>query len=236
MDCLERLKRRTRESRPRTATVRTLRDSAECPQSTAKTRRIHCSARNNKKEKKKKERRKSGVIVCPTQEAYTCQSTLLILLHTRFRNTLHPIHQEDSQRTIEYDRAALSRSSRGLVSFDTLLQYLCWENTISIQLPYLNALEESLIDALRLLHSRNISFPVSVEDIEFSRHWQSDRGDIKTFKLFLPYNKKASWASDNLPPTWKADQLESARSIFFIPKSKLVVTRSTRCLVKAHYT
>ncbi|KAI0432042.1 hypothetical protein F5Y09DRAFT_167460 [Xylaria sp. FL1042] len=208
MDRLERLKLGIRQSRSRTATVGTTpRGSTNTPQPAAKaTRQNHRRAR-----------RKRNIILCRTQEAYTCQLSLLILLHTRSYDTLRPVHQDDSQRSIEFDCATLPRTSRR-VSFEGLLKNLCCQDTIAIQLPYLNALEESLIDALQLLHSHNISFPVSAEDIEFSRHWDGDCGDISSFKLFLLFNKKASWASDRLPPTWKAEQLSSAKSIFFIPK------------------
>ncbi|KAI1360696.1 hypothetical protein F5Y08DRAFT_348527 [Xylaria arbuscula] len=223
MDRLERLKRQTRESRLRTATVGTTpRGSTNTPQPAAKaTRQNHRRAR-----------RKRNVILCRTQEAYTCQLSLLILLHTRSYDTLHPVHQDDSQRSIEFDYATLPRTSRR-VSFEGLLKNLCYQDTIAIQLPYLNALEESLVDALQLLHSHNISFPVSAKDIEFSRHWDGDCGDIRSFKLFLPFNKKASWTSDRLPLTWKAEQLSSAKSIFFIPKVKTSDPAPSR-LISSH--
>ncbi|KAI0535509.1 hypothetical protein GGR58DRAFT_441033 [Xylaria digitata] len=207
MDRLKRLKLRTHESRPGAPAVgATSRNSIKLPQPTAKTRQNHRRAR--------KKAKKRNVILCRTREAYTCQLSLLILLHSRSYDTLHPIDQDDSQRSIEFDYATLPRTSCR-VSFEGLLKDLCCQNTIAIQLPYLDALEESLVGALHLLHSYNISFPVSAEEIEFSRRWNDDWGNIESIKLFLPYNEKASWASDELPPTWKADQLSSARSIFF---------------------
>ncbi|KAF2973201.1 hypothetical protein GQX73_g303 [Xylaria multiplex] len=203
MDRLKRLKLRNPAVGP------TPRNSIKPPQPTANTRQNHRRAR--------KKAKKRNVILCHTREAYSCQLSLLILLHSRSYGTLHPIHQDDSQCSIEFDYAALPRTSC-LISFGGLLKDLCCEDTIAVQLPYLDALEERLVGALHLLHSYNISFPVSAEEIEFSRRCEDDWGNIESTKLFLPYNEKASWASDELPPTWKADQLSSARSIFFVPK------------------
>ncbi|KAJ8133513.1 hypothetical protein O1611_g103 [Lasiodiplodia mahajangana] len=224
MDRLERLKLGTRQSHSRTTSVGTTRrGSTNTPQPAAKaTRQNHRRAR-----------RKRNVILCRTQEAYTCQLSLLILLHTRSYDTLRPVHQDDSQRSIKFDCATLPRTHYR-VSFEGLLLNLCYQDTIAIQLPYLNALEERLVDALQLLHSHNISFPVSAEDIEFSQRWNSDRGDIRSFKLFLPFNKKASWASDRLPPTWKVDQLSSAKSIFFVPKLLARLATSPKPTLQDH--
>jgi hypothetical protein len=140
----------------------------------------------------------------------------LILLSTRSFDALRPIGQDDSQRIIECDCAGLHGTNR--IPFKFLLRELGSGDAISAQLRCLEALEESLIQALHLLHSHNISFPVSVEDIGFSRDWREDWGNFKSLKLFLDYNEKACWASAKLPPTWKADQLSNARSIFFVPK------------------
>ncbi|KAI0116357.1 hypothetical protein GGR51DRAFT_574683 [Nemania sp. FL0031] len=200
MDRLRILKPPASESRPKAASTTRPRPR----DSVVKTRRKHRSAR------------KKNVIFCPTQESYSCQLSLLILLHTRSYGTLRPIRQDDSQRSIEFDYTTLPRASER-ISFGGLLEALCYRGGVA-RLPYLEALEESLVDALQLLHSHSISFPVSAEEIEFSRRWGDNWGDLKSLRLFFPHNKEASWASDRLPPTWKADQLSSARSIFFIPK------------------
>ncbi|KAI1271642.1 hypothetical protein F5Y07DRAFT_340610 [Xylaria sp. FL0933] len=102
--------------------------------------------------------------------------------------------------------------------FEKIVRQLRKECAVATQLSYLEALEKSLVDALDTLHSHNISFPISAKNIEYSRKQVSISGDLEDVRLFLPYNKNAGWASDSLPPTWKADQLSSARSIFFLPK------------------
>ncbi|TGJ83944.1 hypothetical protein E0Z10_g4798 [Xylaria hypoxylon] len=102
--------------------------------------------------------------------------------------------------------------------FDALLEALCCQEPLPNTLSYLDALQQSLVDALQLLHSHNISFPLSTSDIQFSRHVSEDWRDIGSLKLFLPYNKKACWASDRLPPSWKADEVACVKSIFLVPK------------------
>lgn len=141
----------------------------------------------------------------------------LLILQTKSYNTLHPIRQDDSQRTIEFDLASFPGASYR-VSFDDLLEALCCEETLPAKLPHLDALQQSLVNAIRLLHSNNISFPLSTGQVEFSRRCGEEWRDIKSLKLFLPFNKRACWASDTLPPSWKADQLAYAESIFFVPK------------------
>ncbi|KAH8163357.1 hypothetical protein CIB48_g4894 [Xylaria polymorpha] len=211
MDRLKTLKLPTRASRSRTAAaagtmMKDDRQSRRSAHSQAKkTRRKHDGAR------------KKNVILCRTEEAYTCHLTLLILLHAKSYNSLHPIRHHDSQRSIEFDFASFPSASYR-VFFNDLLEALCCQDTLPSKLPYLDALQQSLLDVLQLLHSHNISFPVSTSDIEFSRHINEKWRDIKSLKLFLPFNKKACWASDKLPPSWKADQLACAESIFFIPK------------------
>ncbi|KAK5627742.1 hypothetical protein RRF57_003457 [Xylaria bambusicola] len=210
MDRLERLKLPIRASRSKTAAPSArgtmMKDDRQFARSQVKkTRRKHDSAR------------KKNVILCRTEEAYTCHLSLLILLHTKSYNTLHPIRQDNSQQSIEFDFASFPSASYR-VSFNDLLEALCCQKTLPSKLPYLDALQQSLVDVLQLLHSHNISFPVSTSDIEFSRHISEEWRDIKSLKLFLPFNKKACWASDKLPPSWKADQLACAESIFLIPK------------------
>ncbi|KAI1124676.1 hypothetical protein F5Y10DRAFT_279995 [Nemania abortiva] len=92
------------------------------------------------------------------------------------------------------------------------------------QLPHLDALEENVANALHLLHPHNISFPVFPDQIQFSvpSTYDCRCGDISSFRLFLPLNYKARWASSKLPPTWKADELSRVKSLFFILK---VLTR-----------
>ncbi|KAI1419156.1 hypothetical protein F5Y12DRAFT_721048 [Xylaria sp. FL1777] len=154
---------------------------------------------------------------CHTEEAYTCHLSLLIILHTNSYNTLHPIQQDNSRRIIKFDFASFPSASYR-VFFDDLLEALCCQKTLPDKLPYLDALQQSLVDVLQLLHSHNISFPISASNIQFSRHINEKWWDIKSLKLFLPFNKKACWASDKLPPSWKADQIACAESIFLVPK------------------
>lgn len=99
-----------------------------------------------------------------------------------------------------------------------MLQSLRSPNINARQLPYLEALEENLLGALRLLHSYNISYPVSTDSISFSQPWDEAAVNIESFQLLFRYNQKARWASNKLPPTWQNDELSKARSLFFIPK------------------
>ncbi|KAI0403170.1 hypothetical protein F4802DRAFT_599315 [Xylaria palmicola] len=179
-----------------------------------RNRGVGASHRKNRRARKQ---RGWDVIKLHTQETYTCQLSLLILLHSRSYGSLRPVRQHDAERIIEFDLAHMPRNSFGM-RFDGLLDSLSCEDTIAAQLPYLDALEASLVDALHLLHSRNISFPISARYITFWRRRDEDRGDMKSTKLFLPFNKHARWGSDKWPPTWKAEDLARARSIFFIPK------------------
>ncbi|KAI1317052.1 hypothetical protein F5Y16DRAFT_419941 [Xylariaceae sp. FL0255] len=95
-------------------------------------------------------------------------------------------------------------------------------------LPHLDALEQSLIDALHLLHAHNISFPVSTSNIGFSRHRSEKWNEIQSLRLYLPFNKNASWASDRLPSSWRADELARAKSVFFVPKLLAQLAASPR--------
>ncbi|KAI1349200.1 hypothetical protein F5Y01DRAFT_192129 [Xylaria sp. FL0043] len=236
MDRLQRLRLRTQEPRPKTATATATapapapaptmartrlrpRDGVQRPQPTGKTRRKHRIARGQKVVCGQNALcSKQMVIRCRTQEDYTCQLSLLILLHTRSYATLCPIRQNDSERTIEYDYRTVPKTRYCFILLEDLGQELNNEHTIAAQLPYLEALEESLIGALHVLHSHNISFPVSTKGVKLVQQRGFAWGDLSVARLFLPYNENASWASGKLAPTWKADQLASARSIFFIPK------------------
>ncbi|KAJ2996293.1 hypothetical protein NUW58_g1024 [Xylaria curta] len=214
MDRLETLKLPIRASHSRTTPVA----AAVPPETMMKSNRQ--SARSHAKKTRRKYSSAPNSVLnsqCRTEEAYTCHLSLLILLHTKSYNTLHPIRQDDSQRSIEFDFASFPSASYR-VFFNDLLEALCCQETLPSKLPYLDALQQSLIDALQLLHFHNISFPVSTNDIEFSRHVSEQWRDIRSLKLFLPFNKKACWASDKLPPSWKADQLACAESIFLVPK------------------
>ncbi|OTB02462.1 hypothetical protein M426DRAFT_24624 [Hypoxylon sp. CI-4A] len=83
----------------------------------------------------------------------------------------------------------------------------------------LEALEKSLLAALPILHGQRISFPVSAEQIElFQLSGRTPNNAAHHPELFLPYNKRAAWATDDLPPTWQVDQLSDAKSIFSIAK------------------
>ncbi|RYO76936.1 hypothetical protein DL762_009598 [Monosporascus cannonballus] len=158
--------------------------------------------------------RECTTIQCYSDKAYTCQSSLLILLNARFCCTLRLIHQSDSRRSIEVRRPRAARS----IPFDDFLYRIGGRDPFPIQLGHLDTLEESLVAALRLLHAKGISFPVSAEQIELLRPLTSVPDSTAHPILFLPYNKRATWASDNLPPTWQADQLSDARLIFRIAK------------------
>lgn len=92
-------------------------------------------------------------------------------------------------------------------------------------------LEESLVGALRLLHANNISFPVTIEEIALLRSSSTSPDRTTPFRLYLMYNKKATWASNKLPSTWKDDQLAGASFFIRIAKVRFVVcaTSLPRC-------
>ncbi|RYO91426.1 hypothetical protein DL766_009852 [Monosporascus sp. MC13-8B] len=158
--------------------------------------------------------RKCITIQCRSDKAYTCQLSLLILLNARSCCTLRLIDQSDSRRSIEVRRPRAARS----IPFDDFLYRIGGRDPFPIQLGHLDTLEESLVTALRLLHAKRISFPVSAEQIELLQPLTSVPDSTTRPTLFLPYNKRATWASDDLPPTWQADQLSDARLIFRIAK------------------
>ncbi|KAI1122060.1 hypothetical protein F5Y10DRAFT_281973 [Nemania abortiva] len=87
-----------------------------------------------------------------------------------------------------------------------------------LTLRHLDALEQELVDALRLLHSKNISFPISARVVQFDwDHFKAAGPDF--FRFFLAHNREARWASSEvLPLTWKADQLSEVKSLLSIPK------------------
>ncbi|KAL7619919.1 hypothetical protein AAE478_010466 [Parahypoxylon ruwenzoriense] len=127
---------------------------------------------------------------------------------------LRLVHHSDSERTIGVRRPKAAR----FIPFDDFLYHIGGRDPFPIQSGHLDTLEESLIAALRSLHAQGISFPVSAEQIELLQPSTSVPGSAACTTLFLPYNKRASWASDKLPPTWQADQLSDARLIFRIAK------------------
>ncbi|KAI2606589.1 hypothetical protein GGR54DRAFT_644204 [Hypoxylon sp. NC1633] len=156
-------------------------------------------------------------VLGPKEHTYICQQTLLDLLHAHSFHSLHPVCRNDAERSIEFDYAWFPVASYRLGLGDVLLQ-LSYSLNVAAQRPYLDAVQQSLVDALHLLHAHNISFPLSADRVQFARSCDADQGNLQSLKLFLPFNKKARWASSTLPPTWKADQLASAASIFRVPQ------------------
>ncbi|KAI0427027.1 hypothetical protein F5Y09DRAFT_45581 [Xylaria sp. FL1042] len=154
------------------------------------------------------------LIRCRSDTAYTCQVSLLIILNARKCPTPRLVRHSTSQRTIEVD---LPRASL-LVPFQEFLDSIGTQSCLPIQLRALDALEESLVGTLRLLHANNISFPVSIEQIALLRPSSTSPDGTTVATLYLMYNKRATWASDTWPPTWQADQLAGARLFFHIAK------------------
>ncbi|KAI1762462.1 hypothetical protein GGR53DRAFT_501540 [Hypoxylon sp. FL1150] len=144
-----------------------------------------------------------------SNDAYTCQLSLLIILHAQSYQTFRLVHHSDSQRIIKVERPKAT-----YLHFDDLLYSIGGVEPFPLQPTELDALKESLVAALRLLHAKNISFPISAKQIELLQPTQKPSDDTTCPTLFLPYNKKASWASDTLPSTWKDDQLSVAKAIF----------------------
>ncbi|KAI0424705.1 hypothetical protein F5Y09DRAFT_323665 [Xylaria sp. FL1042] len=159
MGLVERLKRRTPGSSPRTEAVGTTRsDNTRRPKSTTKTRRKHRTHGSTCKR---------NVILCHTQDAYTSQLSLLVLLNARSYATLRPVHHDDSERTIEFTKLHWVNARIDFSDFLLHISHLTYKETQHTALGYIEALEDSLVDALHLLHSHNISFPVSAENIWF---------------------------------------------------------------------
>lgn len=154
---------------------------------------------------------------CLTQNSYTCQLSIHILLHARSHDiTLRPVRQDNYMRSIELEHTAVPRFT---ASFDYLIRSIEHQKKPFLSLHNLDELERRLVDAVKVLHANNISFPVSANVIKLVVPPPSEGLDGNSPpKLFLGHNTKAGWATKKLPPTWKADQLASARSLFFIPK------------------
>ncbi|KAI1330259.1 hypothetical protein F5Y16DRAFT_32881 [Xylariaceae sp. FL0255] len=164
--------------------------------------------------------RTRDLIRCRSDAAYTCQLSLLIILNARNCPAPFPIRHSNSQLTIEVD---LPRPSR-LISFQEFIDRIGTKSCLPIQLNLLDALEERLTAALRLLHTNNISFPVSIEQIALLQPSSSTPASTESATLYLRYNKKATWASNTWPPNWQDDQLANAR--WFVHIAKLLVRLS----------
>ncbi|KAI3331217.1 hypothetical protein F4824DRAFT_475966 [Ustulina deusta] len=125
MDQLERWKLPTRASRSRTATPSagktTIKDNHQSARSqTKKTRRKHDGARKKNVIFVPEQADSVLNLQCRTEEAYTCHLSLLVLLHTKSYNTLHPVRQDDSQRSIEFDFASFPSASYRVLFYDLL--------------------------------------------------------------------------------------------------------------------
>ncbi|GAP88046.1 hypothetical protein SAMD00023353_3200980 [Rosellinia necatrix] len=96
-------------------------------------------------------------------------SRCLPRLTTKSYNTLHLIRQDDSERNIVFDLSSFPADGYQ-VFFNAILEGLCCQKALPSKPPYLDALQQILVDALRLLHAYNISSPVSTSNMGFSRH------------------------------------------------------------------
>ncbi|KAJ3561514.1 hypothetical protein NPX13_g8917 [Xylaria arbuscula] len=140
--------------------------------------------------------------------------SLLIILNARKCPTPRLVRHSTSQRTIQVD---LPRASL-LIPFQEFLDSIGTQSCLPIQLRLLDALEESLVGALRLLHANNISFPVSIEQIALLRPSPTSPDGSTPPTLYLMYNKRATRASTTWSPTWQEDQLAGARLFFHVAK------------------
>ncbi|KAI3321597.1 hypothetical protein HD806DRAFT_502974 [Xylariaceae sp. AK1471] len=172
------------------------------------------NARRPSRRRVKPNRTNCDVIRFRSDAAYTCQVSLLIILNARNCPTIRLVRHSDSQRTIEADLPGASR----LIRFQEFLDSIGTQSSLPIQHHLLDALEESLVSALRLLHANNISFPVSIEQIALLPSTSTVPDGTTSATLYLMYNKKAIWASDKWPSTWQDDQLAGARLFFHIAK------------------
>ncbi|KAI1431268.1 hypothetical protein GGR50DRAFT_700239 [Xylaria sp. CBS 124048] len=151
------------------------------------------------------------------ERRYACQLTLMIILYARSYGGLRPVEHFDSQRVIGFIDGNVPKDHIR-IRFKDFLTHVWFSQDRDRLRSYIDALEGDLLDALTLLHDHRISFPVGEHTIEFSIHRHAHLGDLSSVRLFIPWNKQAGWASDELPSTWKADQREQVRSIFVIAK------------------
>ncbi|KAI1109411.1 hypothetical protein F5Y14DRAFT_456058 [Nemania sp. NC0429] len=169
-----------------------------------------------------------NLIRCLTQSSYTCQLSIHILLYARSHDlTLRPIGQNDSLRCIELKDTGSSYNE----PFDYLVSTLDKIPNPQARLRTLDEFEESLVNAIQLLHANDISFPVTSRVVEIEVPLRSNYSSKRSpFKLFLKHNTCASWASKNkrLSPTWKAEEIAKARQIFDCPRliTRIVASRN----------
>ncbi|KAI1767624.1 hypothetical protein GGR53DRAFT_463310 [Hypoxylon sp. FL1150] len=138
-------------------------------------------------------------------EKYSCQMSTLIILNARSFGTPRIVEGSDSQHTLDIDQERLALS---------IIDFFDESDQLLVSSSKLATLEERLISALQILQANRVHYPISVATVKFTGTNQPN----SPLSLYLPYNKKAEWASDKLPPTWKADQISQARCLFRIPK------------------
>ncbi|KAI0095923.1 hypothetical protein F4814DRAFT_453903 [Daldinia grandis] len=131
----------------------------------------------------------------------TIQLSLFITLNARSDHTIRVIQHSDSQCSIKAYRPRPNGVRH--IPFDIVL------------LDHLDTLEESFLTVLRLLHAKQISFPVTAEQIELTQPSGSAHPT-----LFVPYNKGATWVH-KLPSNWQSGQISDAISIFRIARALL---------------
>lgn len=144
-----------------------------------------------------------------SEEKYSCQMSLLIILKARSFDTLRIVEVNDEEKSIKVDH------QRWNISIHDFFRG-------GIYLPIgpsdLARLEECFVTALSALHKSRISYPISAAVVRYTSPSAFQlQEDSSSLRLYLPYNKKAAWASDKLSPTWQADQLSHARCLFRIP-------------------
>ncbi|KAI8965304.1 hypothetical protein F5Y11DRAFT_313649 [Daldinia sp. FL1419] len=159
-------------------------------------------------------------------QLYTCNLTLFIILNARLYNTFHIVRHIDSEHSIELccpyhdSRVNYYELGRILNNIVSLPSHAYDFNTIT-------SWEDHFVGALRLLHGKKISFPVSVKYLWIMHYkmtsWSLSNGTTRHPKLFIGHNAEAAWETDELPSTWQADQLSDAKSIFLIPKIILYI-------------
>ncbi|OTB03438.1 hypothetical protein M426DRAFT_12586 [Hypoxylon sp. CI-4A] len=133
------------------------------------------------------------------QRAYFCQITLLILLNTTSLNGPRLEYHNDFERRIGVTHSTVAKSiTINNFLFGTIKQ----QGSFLLQLSQLEAMEEEVVDVLRFLHQKGISFPISEKVIEFVRPSETSQPEVQ-FKI----NQKAAWASDRESETWQADEI-----------------------------
>lgn len=156
---------------------------------------------------------------CRSTSALDCQMQLLIYLYNRLHCAPRPLERDPKTCSLKVEMPT-SPARYSIVSWEFLVKSTGRSRRADIdlvarftrdtdtaigtgtaRLVVMDALEDQLVSAIRLLHSKDISFPVTAECISFL----VAADESTPPRLFLGYNKRAAWASD-MQRDWERDQ------------------------------